>query len=1794
MSPPSSFSAPALPSFRRILPLLLCNLSGDDGDGDNDDSGGRTKEQERVGAMMDAFLLGSGAACRSFPRSPILPGDGVGGDGEIDLPATVRRILTAHGCDDDVLYILELLRLTKAAPAISTAGSGIPKDTAYAPAVPGWMAWMYVMKLMGDDVCGRMTFGWSLFLHLMQTEHLEIREEEGEQKGFDAVSTFTDPTIFVRAVRACCPSSSEEECASEAACLARSHLRILSSVRNGEIPRQILCLVTEALGRRLCDLGPGATDARVLLTEGIIASLVDLSVGDGAEEFRRGMMSVLTGLVLPSILDTETGRLRLASSAFPSVVFSLLRSAVLSSSPSTLTSSSLRALDPLAILCVPNCLSVLLTDLTETTATLAERHTLLWEVIWNHLSKHDMGGMCVGRKSGCGSSPSFLDDDGLGRRRALHVAGLLLEIEGGIISVSSSSKDHTYERRNRNCHLWNSYVAAFQTFEMEVEMHLVDQAWPTLRQVISGMVVSDRQQHEEQMPLSPSSSTLPNMTWGWIGCLLARVLLSDHPSIRKLALYRFLCGDVGVEVAMMASLLSYATKKQLPAKGRRGRKGSTSVRQEEYETAPLMAVTGAWVIEVLLPSFNSILSQGTTFMFETGGKIEKDDLSVSFNKFLQEYVRALLLLPEESGGRLCDFIDHIWRKETICSLRGRTAALLSSAFTSAVCEHAVSKQYRSMRVISPAILQRGADAAHSFMSDLDRPLVYVREVRKGFAALLSCACYEGIDVKLALRVLLLYSNSSPEKEEEEETDITMRMESSVRSWLLGEDGNDDKDSQGPVDIHAAAWSFVHGCTGTLGRTEGEVGEAVVRLCSLLRGGGDYRCSLDAPLWDAVREGLAALGARAYALHDGLTSPEDMHRRALILLEAGCRLGSLSSDRSVRGGSDDKDINGIEPLPPDVEEILEKACVHLVRQIDTALIGQGGDVDVEDNSAKDISVQVTRLVGMLRSMQSAFPSSTSVASCAQRLFQSFLELFIHDVRNSNGRLRCNQVIRVVMVWAALACGATLDTYGSNNRMETWKNLCHMLLDLKHESTPGASTNVERTSRSLLQDAKWGALRHLLAQKLMVAPSSSLQSSCPQLNAVAKRCCTVALQSIASPADALRSLLHCVLMSASYLFCEDGDKAAALQAPREVVRDVLHVLWEASDVENNREHAVRLYAICGPALSPCMVARCNLNEGPTAPVREFYTRVMTYAGVRRPRVARGVVARMAVAWLGADGSAEPAVLYRDEIQRLLLYKEMKTSAAGLVASNREGDDKTDGWDGNFPIDTNVIECVPPETDSLSIVRGLVLVFLSKIPQCVSERVQKELIFPIMLGLLQKICARPPPGCMLMTGSLEYCTRIRGWQAMCLLVRFVTPEFLPKVQNYYFEALSHNIHGQIRYFLEIFGIQLARLHPHAFLRLMTAEMRRTDLSTPHMCSLMIVAGNLIVGRYAEEVRAHVDAEQVLSGTIPWLSSTQGFGRAIAQLMVYELIPIVLNVTNDDARLSEGRDCQNVKDIWNFLDQHPEMRRLRRKQIKFFHNYDAEATCTPEGLLSIPVDEGDEACPTHLVDRMKKCLEEVYAEAHQDDVPQWKQLEESLLQPAVDAGSTTGGPNFQRKILPLDALNLALEEYKDSRGQNGAGNRKRNLIVCASLIDKVPNLAGLARTSEIFAVDSLVVPDRNVMKLDNFKSISVGAGDWVDIKEVKEKDTLRWLCKKKAQGYSVVGLEQTASSRCITKMQFSEKTVLLLGREKEGIPVEYLQLVDKCVEIPQMGVIRSLNVHVSGAITIWEYMKQVGLRQG
>ena len=103
-----------------------------------------------------------------------------------------------------------------------------------------------------------------------------------------------------------------------------------------------------------------------------------------------------------------------------------------------------------------------------------------------------------------------------------------------------------------------------------------------------------------------------------------------------------------------------------------------------------------------------------------------------------------------------------------------------------------------------------------------------------------------------------------------------------------------------------------------------------------------------------------------------------------------------------------------------------------------------------------------------------------------------------------------------------------------------------------------------------------------------------------------------------------------------------------------------------------------------------------------------------------------------------------------------------------------------------------------------------------------------------------------------------------------------------------------------------------------------------------------------------------------------------------------------------------------------------------------------------------------------------------------------------------------------------------------------------------------------------------------------SVTAERWVPLVEVAEALLVPWLLNRRGDGYALIGLEQTADSSPLPAFAFPRRACLVLGREKEGLPPELLALMDSCVEIPQLGVVRSLNVHVSAACAIYEYTRQ------
>lgn len=212
----------------------------------------------------------------------------------------------------------------------------------------------------------------------------------------------------------------------------------------------------------------------------------------------------------------------------------------------------------------------------------------------------------------------------------------------------------------------------------------------------------------------------------------------------------------------------------------------------------------------------------------------------------------------------------------------------------------------------------------------------------------------------------------------------------------------------------------------------------------------------------------------------------------------------------------------------------------------------------------------------------------------------------------------------------------------------------------------------------------------------------------------------------------------------------------------------------------------------------------------------------------------------------------------------------------------------------------------------------------------------------------------------------------------------------------------------------------------------------------------------------------------------------------------------------------------------------------------------------------------------------QEIRQRAAMSKIPKTKVDElESTLEPLEISGP------MQKKILPWEKL---LQMDLDLSNDRARDQVKRNpLIVVASLVSKLPNLGGLCRTCETFNAELLVVDNLAIKSDPQFLSTCVSAEKWMPMVEVRVAQLEQFLLDKKENGYTLVGIEQATDSVSLEEFKFPVKVVLLLGREREGIPPTLLPLMDSIIEIPQFGVIRSLNVHVSGSLIIWEYIKQM-----
>lgn len=80
-------------------------------------------------------------------------------------------------------------------------------------------------------------------------------------------------------------------------------------------------------------------------------------------------------------------------------------------------------------------------------------------------------------------------------------------------------------------------------------------------------------------------------------------------------------------------------------------------------------------------------------------------------------------------------------------------------------------------------------------------------------------------------------------------------------------------------------------------------------------------------------------------------------------------------------------------------------------------------------------------------------------------------------------------------------------------------------------------------------------------------------------------------------------------------------------------------------------------------------------------------------------------------------------------------------------------------------------------------------------------------------------------------------------------------------------------------------------------------------------------------------------------------------------------------------------------------------------------------------------------------------------------------------------------------------------AKAAESQARERAGVVVVASLVDKAPNLGGLARTCEIFRASKLVVSDARVAESREFKAVSMTAERWLPLESVAPGQLATWL---------------------------------------------------------------------------------------
>lgn len=158
----------------------------------------------------------------------------------------------------------------------------------------------------------------------------------------------------------------------------------------------------------------------------------------------------------------------------------------------------------------------------------------------------------------------------------------------------------------------------------------------------------------------------------------------------------------------------------------------------------------------------------------------------------------------------------------------------------------------------------------------------------------------------------------------------------------------------------------------------------------------------------------------------------------------------------------------------------------------------------------------------------------------------------------------------------------------------------------------------------------------------------------------------------------------------------------------------------------------------------------------------------------------------------------------------------------------------------------------------------------------------------------------------------------------------------------------------------------------------------------------------------------------------------------------------------------------------------------------------------------------------------------------------------------------------------------------QSFLSEKKSITVVVLDKITDPHNVGAIIRSCDQFGVSLVVIPEHkssnDIENNDVIARSSAGASAWVPVAIVN--NLVRTVEKLKESGFWVYGAD--AGGETCGKIDFAEKTVLIMGSEGQGISQLLEKQCDTIVSIPTCGKIDSLNVSVAAGVLLYEIFRR------